>query len=822
LQTEAAPLYDILADEGVTHGTLAFDKSQTWAGDQVVVTKLEPEANYRLAEGSLTYNGTAVPYTGSYYSFIMPSRAVTVTAVFEPIPPETYAVTVLGGGDGGGGPYEAKETVTISASGPDYGYRFDHWASEDPEVDFEDAGSAETRFTMPPRNVTVEAVFVEADFYEVTVESAGPGATGGGQHPEGAPVSIFAGEAPEYQQFEQWASEDPDVDFGDAYATQTSFTMPSRDVTVTAVFGYIPGIQFNVAVSGGTLDGGAGSGSYGIGDTVGISAGTAPTGQRFARWTSGDGVTFADPTAAETTFEMPPKDVAVTAVFEKIPATPAEPPISRYTVTVDGGSGSGSYVAGATVSISAGAAPEGQQFARWSGSGIAFADANAADTSFTMPARDVTVTAVYEDLEEPPVTEPPVTEPPVEEPPVIGPDPAAPSTVILELALPDENGKISAVLEDAAVEAAIEQVKAALAETGAEGQPLSLLIIPEGSGEAGAETPKVQGLEVVLQPGLIALLEANGVQELGISVPGQFQFVLNEAAIAELGVQSAGAGFTGVTLEVTAVDVGEIPAAEDVKDALEAALGSRSNRPLLDFSIWAENGEQGERIPITNLSGGPGAGQLTRTIAYQMQYYENPEYLYVVRVDADGTPSRVPGAWYDEVGDRMVWTGDTCSYYGVGYGKPEDAEPEAAPAAPEKVQLIYADAVRQYDYYTVLPGGVNRAAFVADILALSEGDEVLLLAGGFWYDVNGITLREAAAQNRLDDPSPSYLAILENGAEAVNTVSEIIDRVNRLYPLTPAKLAKVYARYEALTPEEQALIAHDQAVRDMLETVVSK
>ena len=75
-----------------------------------------------------------------------------------------------------------------------------------------------------------------------------------------------------------------------------------------------------------------------------------------------------------------------------------------YSVTVSsagtGASGSGNYVAGVTVSISAGTPPAGQQFINWTtaSEGVTFANASSASTTFTMPSNTVTVTANFETL----------------------------------------------------------------------------------------------------------------------------------------------------------------------------------------------------------------------------------------------------------------------------------------------------------------------------------------------------------------------------------------------------------------------------------------
>lgn len=79
-------------------------------------------------------------------------------------------------------------------------------------------------------------------------------------------------------------------------------------------------------------------------------------------------------------------------------ATPANGDnVVKYTVSVSGGSGSGSYPAGAIVAINAYYRGEGQVFDRWTSStaGVGFANPNASSTTFTMPAANVAVTATY-------------------------------------------------------------------------------------------------------------------------------------------------------------------------------------------------------------------------------------------------------------------------------------------------------------------------------------------------------------------------------------------------------------------------------------------
>ncbi|OUO46281.1 hypothetical protein B5F79_07695 [Olsenella sp. An285] len=76
-----------------------------------------------------------------------------------------------------------------------------------------------------------------------------------------------------------------------------------------------------------------------------------------------------------------------------------EPSGTAYRLTVEDGSGAGSYVAGTSVSVVASAPVSDKHFAGWTvdpeGMGV-MENANASSTTFTMPACDVTLTATFE------------------------------------------------------------------------------------------------------------------------------------------------------------------------------------------------------------------------------------------------------------------------------------------------------------------------------------------------------------------------------------------------------------------------------------------
>ena len=76
-----------------------------------------------------------------------------------------------------------------------------------------------------------------------------------------------------------------------------------------------------------------------------------------------------------------------------------EAPPAVYQLTVENGSGSGSYEAGESVALKADAAPEGMAFERWTASAGTLADASCAETVFVMPESSCTVKAEYQTVQ---------------------------------------------------------------------------------------------------------------------------------------------------------------------------------------------------------------------------------------------------------------------------------------------------------------------------------------------------------------------------------------------------------------------------------------
>lgn len=81
--------------------------------------------------------------------------------------------------------------------------------------------------------------------------------------------------------------------------------------------------------------------------------------------------------------------------------TVTDVPVEQYSLTVKYGTGSGDYAVGDKVTIIADLPDEGKCFSNWkviSDISVVLADANLSVTTFTMPACDVTIEAIYKDV----------------------------------------------------------------------------------------------------------------------------------------------------------------------------------------------------------------------------------------------------------------------------------------------------------------------------------------------------------------------------------------------------------------------------------------
>lgn len=173
-----------------------------------------------------------------------------------------------------------------------------------------------------------------------------------------------------------------------------------EDRNVYAVYGIDPGDfqpdgqEHTITVTDGTI---YGEKTFKVpsGTTVMVVADNVE-GKTFRNWsesTSKYNSYFGNVYNKATTFLAQNEDVTLVANFIDGVADPD----ATYTVVVNYGTGGGTYKAGDTVTITATAPQTGQTFTSWTTAtaGVNFASANAATTTFVMPASNVVVTANF-------------------------------------------------------------------------------------------------------------------------------------------------------------------------------------------------------------------------------------------------------------------------------------------------------------------------------------------------------------------------------------------------------------------------------------------
>jgi uncharacterized repeat protein (TIGR02543 family) len=376
--------------------------SHTYSAGTVVTITATPASGHRFV--NWTGDVSTIDDPDSASTTITIYGSYSITGNFEQTAVTYYTLTMGVTGSGSTSPavgqhsYAAGTVVPISAN-PASGYYFSHWTA--PAGSFTNTSSATTTFTMPAQDVTVTANFEVAAPYTLTMAVTGSGSTSPavGQHTytAGTSVSITANPASGYY-FSYWTA--PAGSFTNANSATTTFTMPAQNVTVTANFvegppGPPDQYTLTMAATGsGSTSPAVGQHTYTAGTMVPIVA-TAAGGYTFVNWTATAG-SFGSTSSATTTFTMPAQAVTVTANFELVPTyalTMAATPPGSGTATDQ--TGAGPYQPGAQVSIKAQAAA-GYSFVKWTATAGSFGSASAAQTTFTMPAQAVTVTAHFE------------------------------------------------------------------------------------------------------------------------------------------------------------------------------------------------------------------------------------------------------------------------------------------------------------------------------------------------------------------------------------------------------------------------------------------
>ena len=229
------------------------DVSAVFTANAYSITVVQPtggtvSASATSATAGTTIELTATPaegYTLDYFTldgaringdtFIMPARNVEVSAVFTT---NAYSITVVQPANGmvsaSATSATAGTTIELTAT-PAEGYTLDYFTLDGERINGD-------TFTMPARNVEVSAVFT-ANAYSITVVQPAGGTVSASK------LSAFFGEAVELTAVPDEGYELSHYVVNGAANSGGTFTMPARDVIVTAVFTKVAEPSVNLALN---------------------------------------------------------------------------------------------------------------------------------------------------------------------------------------------------------------------------------------------------------------------------------------------------------------------------------------------------------------------------------------------------------------------------------------------------------------------------------------------------------------------------------------------------------------------------------------------
>ena len=358
--TENAPeTYELkVTDAKVTlkDGGDVADLTAVPVGTELKATAPEKDG-YTFTGWEVTGLPTDVDTTKATISFTMPANKVTLKAQYKQ---NTYTLTV----DDKSTEHTAGEKLSFTADEKD-GYTFTGWEVTGLPADV-DTTNATITFTMPANKVTLKAQYKQ-NTYTLTVDDKST------EHTAGEKLSFTADEKDGYT-FTGWEVTGLPADVDTTNATIT-FTMPANKVTLKA--------QYKQNTYTLTVD--DKSTEHTAGEKLSFTA-DEKDGYTFTGWEVTGLPADVDTTNATITFTMPANKVTLKAQYKQ----------NTYTLTVDGKPEQ--RTVGEEVTLIARKPEEGKTFSYWEikkGLAADAVDVRSEKITFTMPANDVTISAIY-------------------------------------------------------------------------------------------------------------------------------------------------------------------------------------------------------------------------------------------------------------------------------------------------------------------------------------------------------------------------------------------------------------------------------------------
>lgn len=361
--------YSLVIDGGTGSGSYPCDSTVTITADPAVAGKVFDKWTGDTGTISSTYTPSDISAT------VNVSQDTTLVATYKDAPNVSYLLTITNGT--GDGSYLAGTKVTITADPAPVGKVFDKWTGIISAV--ASTTSATTTVTMPASATTITATYKDIiTTYYLTINSG----SGDGNYTSGTKVTVTASPAVTGMVFDKWTG---DTDYLSSLNSSTAIvTMPSKAVNLTAHYIPIttPEITYSLLVNFGS-----GDGKYVQGTKVTITADAPVTGKVFDKWT-GDITYISSATSATTTVTMPSRSTTLTATYKLETVT-------KYALTVNQGSGDGSYISGTQIAIKADVPLADQAFDKWTGDTEYVSSATSSSATVTIPAKAITLTATY-------------------------------------------------------------------------------------------------------------------------------------------------------------------------------------------------------------------------------------------------------------------------------------------------------------------------------------------------------------------------------------------------------------------------------------------
>ena len=260
------------------------------------------------------------------------------------------------------------------------------FTSPKPCGDGETAGLAEgtyyVRYKATPTTAASNYVAVHVRLNTVTVVDANTKVT---KHKSGTSVTVTV-TIPTGKSFIKWVYEGVTIPTEDVTKQEITFTMPEKDVKLTALF---EDIIYNLTVTNGTPS--APTAKYQAEITV--TANASATGKEFDKWVV-SGITLSDEDLAKSTvtFEMSASNVTMEATYKDV----------IYKITVMNGTATPEMAKyQAEVTVKANAPATDMYFDKWEVTGLDTTgmDLTKTEIKFQMPAGNVTFKATYLTIE---------------------------------------------------------------------------------------------------------------------------------------------------------------------------------------------------------------------------------------------------------------------------------------------------------------------------------------------------------------------------------------------------------------------------------------